>query len=167
MASGLKLVEALQEWHWNSNCFHDHVVHFARSHQGSLMKDSQEHTHELFQLHGEFKNQLEQFVSSFLDHYGASFQDLEAALLEAQASDDLYVCMSSEVVREELLALLEYQAFHETMMRALSDASVGTGCSPSDPPVAGGCDADTNSANQPCAEHAIRQSGRIGMGYTT
>ena len=37
---------------------------------------------------------------------------------KAQAADDLYVAVSSEVVREELFALLDYQAFRQTMLRA-------------------------------------------------
>ena len=118
--SGLELVEALNEWHWNNNCFHDHVLQFAKSHELILKSDEDEHSHELYRLHEEFRQLLEGFVASFLDHYGSTLQDLEAALLEAQASDDLYITMSSEVVREELFALLDYQAFQQTMLRAIA-----------------------------------------------
>ena len=153
--SGLELVEALNEWHWNNNCFHDHVLQFARHHELILKSEEDEHSHELYQLHEDFRQLLESFVTSFLDHYGATLENLEAALLEAQASDDLYITMSSEVVREELFALLDYQAFHKTMLRAVAmDAE-------SQRPVGAPADNDFRGTCQPADALAV---GPANMG---
>merc|ERR1711963_647510 len=46
-----------------------------------------------------------------------------AALYEHKNSEDLYTRASIEVVTDEVFALLEYDAFHKTMLRALAEES--------------------------------------------
>jgi len=122
MTTGLALVEAFNEWHWANNCFHDHVVHFALQHRDTLAStQGGEHSHAAHDLHRQFREQVEGFVTGFLDHHGATMEALAEALEEHQHSTDLLTKFSIEVVTEEVLSLLEYAAFHRTMLRALAE----------------------------------------------
>ncbi|CAE8585183.1 unnamed protein product, partial [Polarella glacialis] len=124
MATGLALVEAFNEWHWASNCFHDHVVRFALKHRDDLTSSpGGEHSHLAHQLHEQFKEQLEGFVQSFLEHHGTTMEAFEAALQDNKDTGDLCTRMSIEVVVDELFSLLEYDAFHRTMLQALAHES--------------------------------------------
>eukprot|EP00928_Gymnodinium_smaydae_P062481 TRINITY_DN46335_c0_g1_i1.p1 TRINITY_DN46335_c0_g1~~TRINITY_DN46335_c0_g1_i1.p1 ORF type:complete len:261 (-),score=74.23 TRINITY_DN46335_c0_g1_i1:42-773(-) len=122
MTTGLALVEAFNEWHWASNCFHDHVVNFALQHREHLLATAPgEHSHLVHGLHAQFREQVEGFVQGFLDHHGATMETLAEALEQHKDSDDLCTRFSIEVVTDEIFALLEYEAFLRTMLRALAD----------------------------------------------
>lgn len=122
MTSGSALVEAFSEWHWASNCFHDHVVHFALQNGAALATagPAGEHSHLAHDLHRQFREQLEGFVQGFLDHQEATMETFAQALREEQDSDDLCARATVEVITDEVLSLLEFGAFHRTMLRALA-----------------------------------------------
>eukprot|EP00913_Durusdinium_trenchii_P014220 g13346.t1 len=115
---GIALVEALTQWHWESNCFHDHVQRFALEHCDLFAAGNEEQCHEAYLLHRTFRQQLEGFLEAFLRVHETNLELLEEALKEAKCSEDLYTSASCEVVMEELFALLDYQSFLEVMQRA-------------------------------------------------
>ena len=116
-----ELVEAFGEWHWEQNCFHDHVVAFALAHRQALLDTpAGEHSHAVHELHKQFSSSLESFVAEFLASHGVSEQAFAAALEEQKREGDITARMTVDVVTDEVLSLLEYPSFHRSMIEALA-----------------------------------------------
>lgn len=116
-----QLCELFSEWHWENNCFHDHVVAFALAHREELLAaPAGEHSHVVHELHKQFSSSLEEFVGRFLEEQGVDQEQFAAALHEQQQSGDICTRMTVDVVAEELLSLMEYQTFHKVMLDALA-----------------------------------------------
>eukprot|EP01043_Picozoa_sp_COSAG02_P019360 COSAG02_NODE_928_length_15853_cov_9.053574_13_plen_195_part_00 len=122
-----QLCELFSEWHWENNCFHDHVVSFALAHREELLAaPAGEHSHAVHELHKQFSASLEEFVGHFMAEQGITHEQFAAALHEQQQSGDICTQMTVDVVAEELLCLMEYQTFHKVMLSALAlEASYG------------------------------------------
>ena len=115
------LCELFSEWHWENNCFHDHVVAFALEHREELLAAPPgEHSHAVHELHKQFSTSLEEFVGHFLEEQGVSQEQFSVALREQQESGDICTRMTVDVVTDELLSLMEYSSFHKVMMDALA-----------------------------------------------
>jgi hypothetical protein len=116
-----QLCELFSEWHWENNCFHDHVVAFALEHSEELLAaPPREHSHAVHELHKQFSASLEEFVGRFLEEQGVSQEQFSVALREQQESGDICTRMTVDVVTDELLSLMEYSSFHKVMIDALA-----------------------------------------------
>lgn len=116
-----QLCERFSEWHWENNCFHDHVVAFALGHREELLAAPPgEHSHAVHELHKRFATSLEEFVGRFLEEQGVSQEQFLLALREQQESGDICTRMTVDVVTDELLSLMDYSAFHKVMIDALA-----------------------------------------------
>lgn len=126
MTKGLDLLEALNDWYFASNSFHDLVVQFAIENCDHFTSGpGGEHSFLAHELQRQFAQQIEGHIQGFLDHHGATMEVLEEALEEHARTRDfeyhLRTRETTEFVVDLMLSLLQYDAFHRTMLRALAE----------------------------------------------
>ena len=74
----MALVDALDDWFFGQDCFHDAVAAFAERHEAALTpRPGGDFAHDLHAAHAAFSAEFEGAVSDFLAAQGATMADLE------------------------------------------------------------------------------------------
>ena len=104
----------MNRWFFQNECFHSHLEEFAASYRGYFQDGMEEHSHQAFEVHGLFKQQIEGLFAAFLAAHGATMRDLEQALSEP--AEDICDELTTETVTELIMSLLEYETFRGLMV---------------------------------------------------